>query len=98
MDGHRSLRSVPASFVTGPAFWAAGKVRVQQWDRLVASPELVKRAQVQTLLSHCAKAAGTEFGKAHGLGQVRSHQDFAKQVPLRTYADFEPYLERMRQG
>jgi hypothetical protein len=43
-------------------------------------------------------AARTEFGRAHDLSGVRNHEDFVRRVPLRTYAEFEPYLERMRHG
>ena len=81
--------------IAGPALWAAARVRVAQWDHRARSPE---RAQTATLLAHCATAAHTEFGRAHGLGEVRSYKDFAARVPVRSYAGFEPYLTRMRKG
>ena len=84
--------------MTGPALWAAARLRVALWDRTLASPERLRRAQQETLLAHCRTAAATEFGRAHGLSSVRSDADFRRAVPLRTYADFEPQLERMRAG
>lgn len=87
--------SVSGSLLTGPAAWAVGRARVALWDRLARAPE---RAQLQILLAHCKAAASTEFGRAHDLGSVRSYEDFRARVPLRTYADFEPQLERMRAG
>ena len=81
--------------VAGPAMWAAAKVRVAQWDHKARAPQ---GAQLETLLAHCATAASTEFGRAHRLGEVRSHSDFCARVPVRSYAGFEPYLTRMRQG
>jgi hypothetical protein len=75
--------------------WAAAKARIAQWDRRAQDPAHV---QTQTLLSHCATAAATEFGRAHRLGEVRSYKDFAARVPVRSYKDFEPYLTRMRKG
>ena len=84
--------------MTGPALWAAARLRVALWDRTLASPERLRRAQVDTLLAHCRTAAATEFGRAHGLSSVRTDADFRRAVPLRTYADFEPQLERMRAG
>ena len=92
---HPLLKSVPGSFFTGPALWAAAKVRVAQWDERARRPEAV---QTETLLTHCRTAANTEFGRAHGLGRVRSYADFKRQVPLRAYPDYEGYLQRMRKG
>jgi hypothetical protein len=54
--------------------------------------------QLETLLAHCKAAANTEFGRAHDLGRVRTYDDFRARVPVRTYADFEPQLDRMRKG
>ncbi len=91
----RRLKGIPGAAVTGPALWAAARVRVAVWDRLAADP---KPVQTRTLLDHCARAAGTEFGRKHGLGAVRRWEDFRDRVQLRTYADYEPMLERMRRG
>ncbi|MFO0724760.1 MAG: GH3 auxin-responsive promoter family protein [Myxococcota bacterium] len=89
------LRHVPAGSVTGAALWAAAEVRVALWERRARNPEDV---QMRTLLSHVQKAAKTEFGAAHGFSSIKSYDDFKARVPVRTYADFEPYLERMRKG
>ena len=95
---HAQLKSIPGSLITGPAFWTAAKFRVARWDRIAASTEAVRSVQLATLRSHCGAAARTEFGRAHALGGIRSDEDFRRQVPLRSYADFEPYLSRMRKG
>lgn len=91
----RTLKSVPGGSVTGPALLAAATLRVAQWNRIARDP---RAAQLDALRSNCSLGANTEFGRAHGLGSVRTHEDFTKRVPLRTYADFEPMLERMRRG
>ena len=93
-DG-RALVGVPGGALTGPALLAAARIRVALWDRVSAAPQ---DAQRETLLRHCARGAKTEFGRAHGLGAVRSYDDYRRRVPVRTYADFEPMLERMRRG
>ena len=92
---HSAMISLPGSTITGPLAWAAARGRVAQWDRRARAPE---RVQLATLLAHCRTAAKTEFGRAHGLGSVRSYAEFCARVPLRTYADYEPQLERMRAG
>ncbi len=93
-----SLKTVPGSSITGPALWAAASLRVAQWDRLGRSAEKLEQVQTEALVKNCHTAADTEFGRSHRLGEVRNYRDFVERVPLRPYAEFEPYLERMRQG
>jgi hypothetical protein len=92
------LKSIPGSTVTGRALWAVARARIAQWDWIAASSERVRRVQLATLRAHCRRAANTELGRAHGLGEIQTDLDFRHRVPLRTYADYEPYLERMRRG
>jgi hypothetical protein len=92
------LKAIPGSRITGPALWAAARARIAQWDWIAASAERVRKAQLATLREHCQRAAATEFGRAHGLSEVSDDADFRRRVPVRAYAGFEPYLERMRRG
>ena len=84
--------------VIGPLAWTAATARVMAWDRLAADLKALRKAQLEALRENCRAAARTEFGRAHRLGEVSTLEDFQARVPLRTYADFEPYLERMRRG
>lgn len=43
-------------------------------------------------------AVKTEFGKEHGFDKIKTHEDFVKQVPLRTYEEFKEYIEKIKQG
>lgn len=43
-------------------------------------------------------AANTEFGKEHGFADIKTFEDFAKQVPIRDYEEFKPYIEKIKQG
>ncbi len=76
----------------------AATARVLAWNRLACDRQRLKDAQLLALRTNCETAQGTDFGRAHRLGEVRQHQEFRERVPLRTYAEFEPYLERMRRG
>jgi hypothetical protein len=82
----------------GPALWAAAKLRVAAWDRLVRSPRGIEEVQRKILAAHLATAADTEFGRAHDFAHIKSYEDFRARVPLRVYGDFEADLTRMRQG
>lgn len=94
----RKLRGVRAGRLVGTAMWAAAMVRVGRWDAIAKSPRLLRRAQEDTLLAQLRAAARTEIGREHRFDRIRSHADFAREVPVRTYAELEPRLERMRRG
>ena len=53
----------------------------------------------QSIFNHLVKtAAKTEFGKEHGFENIKTHEDFVKQVPIRDYEAFKPYIEKIKQG
>lgn len=43
-------------------------------------------------------AAQTVFGKDHRFENIKTYDDFKKNVPLRDYEDLRPYLERVMKG
>jgi hypothetical protein len=43
-------------------------------------------------------ASKTLFGKEHGFEDIKTHEDFVKQVPIRDYEDFKPYIEQVKKG
>ena len=43
-------------------------------------------------------AAKTAFGKEHQFESVKTYEDFAKQVPIRDYEEFKPYIEKIKEG
>src|SRR5262249_39087089 len=55
--------------------------------------------QQEALLKDLAKTAkGTEFGKEHGFDAIQQYEDFKKQVPIRDYEQFKPYIEKIKHG
>lgn len=40
----------------------------------------------------------TEYGKAHRFSEIRSIEDFRKNVPISGYEDFAPQIERVKNG
>ncbi len=40
----------------------------------------------------------TEFGKKHGFKDISSLKDFKSQIPISSYEDFFPYIERIMKG
>lgn len=45
-----------------------------------------------------SKARDTAFGKDHGFGDIKSYDDFKKQVPIRDYEGLSPYVKLILEG
>ncbi|MGF2414539.1 MAG: GH3 auxin-responsive promoter family protein, partial [Ferruginibacter sp.] len=53
----------------------------------------------QSIFHHLIKeAAKTDFGKEHGFADIKTYEDFVKQVPVRDYEAFKIYIERIKEG
>ncbi len=68
------------------------------WKRFEDAVERPREVQEARLLTLLERAKDTEFGKEHNFAEIRSLADYQKQVPIRNYEGFEPYLDRMLQG
>ncbi|GAC1379305.1 MAG: GH3 auxin-responsive promoter family protein [Ginsengibacter sp.] len=56
-------------------------------------------ADQQSLLMSLVKSAEkTDFGKQHHFSEIKTHADFIKNVPVRDYEQFVPYIELIKQG
>lgn len=51
--------------------------------------------QQKTFLSLINAAKNTFFGKEHSFHLINSYDDFKNQVPLRSYENFNPYIQRI---
>src|ERR1041384_7287300 len=40
----------------------------------------------------------TVFGKDHNFGAINTYEDFKKNIPIRDYEDFKPYIEQVLHG
>jgi hypothetical protein len=54
--------------------------------------------QHESLMKIVAGAASTEWGKEYDYSSIRSVRDFQSRVPVRTYEEYLPYIERLRKG
>ncbi len=54
--------------------------------------------QNELLLNLINQAQNTEYGKKYNFSDIKNYNDFSNQVPLNTYEDFEPLIERARKG
>ena len=56
------------------------------------------QAQEDTLKYLISSAQDTYFGTKHNFEQINSYEAFKKNVPLASYEDLLPYIERIKQG
>ena len=85
---------MPLSLINSVASWFLRK-RFQQIEYFKSHPNEVQEALLMGLIS---KAKDTEIGVKYGFSSIRSYADFARQIPITTYEEYQPYIERSRTG
>lgn len=66
--------------------------------QLLAASRDPAYAQAERLQSIVAVMQKTAFGEKYQFSQIKTVDDFRRLVPLQTWDDVSPYVERMRQG
>ena len=56
------------------------------------------RSQEEFVMRLMRENANTEYGCLHGFENIRNLDDFKRQIPLATYDDYLPYVERIAGG
>ncbi|QKJ61973.1 GH3 auxin-responsive promoter family protein [Flavobacterium sp. M31R6] len=82
-----SLKSIAAKIFAQKIY-----KKTQAWAN---SPVETQKAVFQSLIQ---TAKQTQFGKDHDFDQIKSYEDFAKQVPVRDYEALKPYVDRVVKG
>jgi len=85
---------------TGPVLantlWlASGLSHARRFRTALKDPA---RAQESWLRASLVWHADCEFGRAHDFAGIRSSAEYARRVPISSYADFEPYVNRVARG
>jgi len=71
-------------------------VRVhRQIEFMAAHPHKFQQAIFNNLVN---KGKSTVFGKEHNFGAISNHASYADHVPLQSYEDIRPYMERVIAG
>ena len=69
--------------------------RIDQIQNFMDHPVETQKGVLFSQLYH---AENTDYGKIHGFSSISSYEDFRRNIPIVTYEDFEPFIERARQG
>ena len=70
----------------------------QRKDDLYAPLNKANELQKKLLFYLVKRAANTTFGKKYNFNLIKSYKDFAQFVPIHTYEEFSPYIDKMLQG
>lgn len=56
------------------------------------------KTQKQVLKILLKTAKKTKFGQEHNFEKIHNHKDFVKNIPIRDYEGFKPYIELIKKG
>lgn len=72
-----------------------GKFESRAFDKATAEPEKTQRRFLLNLLE---KNAESQFGELHKFSEIRNENDLRRQIPIRDYEDFRPFINRIIKG
>src|SRR5688500_16247218 len=86
----------PAIRIAVDAYLRRQRARTQHaLAETTAEPE---RYQRETLLGILAANSGTTYRREHDFARLRSVADFQSAVPVNTYEELRPYVDRIAEG
>ncbi|MFA9190905.1 GH3 auxin-responsive promoter family protein [Flavobacterium sp. FZUC8N2.13] len=85
---------MPKQLINSFASWVL-KQRIHQIELFVKYPNEV---QEELLMNLIAAAKNTVLGKKYDYNSIHSYTTFAERIPISTYEELQPLIERTRQG
>ena len=85
---------MPISLINSIASWFL-KQRIHQIELFLKYPNEVQEELLMNLLK---TSENTIIGKQYDYSSIKSYETFAERIPIVTYEELEPYIERTRQG
>ena len=71
------------------------KQRIGRIQKFIKNPHQI---QAQVLSNLVEPTKHTQWGKQFGYRHIKSSEDFAKQVPVSSYDELKPYIQKMMHG
>jgi hypothetical protein len=68
---------------------------IRRFEAAIADPRRAQETRLNVILEQVRK---TRFGEASGLDRVRTLEDLRRAVPVRTYEDLRPWMDRVVAG
>jgi hypothetical protein len=85
----------PVAAAVNAVWWASSAPGWWRFERALRQPGLVQRRR---LAAYLRANAGTVFGRQHRFCEIRTIRAYQDAVPLTTYDDYRPYVERIAAG
>ncbi|MEZ4853593.1 GH3 auxin-responsive promoter family protein [Flavobacterium sp.] len=85
---------MPLTIINSIASWFLKK-RIHQIELFLKYPHEV---QNELLLNLLKQAENTEIGKKYDFSSIKNYDTFAQRIPIFTYEEFEPLIEKTRKG
>src|SRR6187431_2706054 len=85
---------MPLSIINSIASWFL-KQRIHQIELFLKYPNEV---QEELLMNLIRSSEETLFGKQYDYASIKSYQTFTERIPVSTYEDLEPTIEKTRKG
>src|SRR5262249_34196406 len=85
----------PLLLTSNLLWWLSAAVKAQHWRRATWN---VQKAQAEALHRIVQSNRSCAFAQEHDFPCIASPEDFQRQVPIRRYEAFEPYIARILQG
>jgi hypothetical protein len=73
-------------------------LNVKRFNQLDLIRKYPAEVQQETFYKLITRAADTEWGKKYHYESIASVEEYQQRVPVQTYDDFKPYINRLRQG
>lgn len=84
-----------ATGAVGVAWMAANLPGYARYAAALSDPAKAQRSALRRILR---ANADTSFGRAHAFRDIRTVAEFQARVPLSRYADYRPFIDRIRAG
>ncbi len=84
------MSKLKKSFVSAAAKWHC--------RYFLSRLKYAQNIQERALREYIARAGGTLYGKKMRISGIKSVKEFQKNIPIQTYEDFSPYIERIKNG
>jgi hypothetical protein len=91
----KRLRLFPSKFATRTIFLVLGGI---QANKLQTAARRCQKTQREVLRRIISKGRNTAFGKQYKFEEIHSYEDFIQRIPILSYSDHEPYIERQWNG
>ena len=77
------------------ATWIKGGLIQRSFDSATMDPETTQATLLTAILK---KDQETQYGREHGFSQITTPDTFTRTVPINTFSDLSPYIERMKRA